>query len=66
MGHLLYLHMTTGKNIALTIWSFIGKLMCCLGMDSGYQKLGELLLMGSEFQFEVKNSGYGKCCHTTM
>ena len=27
VGHLLYLYMTTGKTIALTIWTFVGKVM---------------------------------------
>ena len=46
MAQLSHLYMTTGKTIALTIWTFIGKVMCCLGLDSGYQRLGELLFNG--------------------
>ena len=34
---LSYLHMTTGKTIALTIWTFVGRglcfLICCLGLS---------------------------------
>ena len=28
MVQVLYLYMTTGKTIALTIWTFIGKAVC--------------------------------------
>ena len=28
--HLSHLYMTTGKTIALTIWTFVGKVMCLL------------------------------------
>ena len=30
VGHLLYLYMTTGKIIALTIWTFVGKVVSLL------------------------------------
>ena len=30
MVKLSHLHMTIGKNIALTIWTFVGKVMCLL------------------------------------
>ena len=30
VGHLLYLYMTTGKTIALTIWTFVGKVVSLL------------------------------------
>ena len=30
MVHLSHLYMTTGKIIALTIWTFVGKIMCLL------------------------------------